>query len=461
MADLFDNLSPEEQKFIKAYEHAFSNDKVRSEDELIFDKLYLLSRARKHTRVNKQPITSEFIDKEIQELKEAPNDYTAYHYFSALSKIVRNLYEAKKTASYKHTTYGLWTSENNRRPTPEGHSFMDYLEKDTHNGLLKIHKKEASSWIFRIPEGVKTTHSNHRYAINAQPSIELIKKLSEYAIKHQMYFKTCNPQVWEDRIDSIVIYSPHPSNESESNELKQIVQPYIRRECPQRTNDMDGTLIAEGLIIAKESSLAECLNLKRKLNSINPALSEVLEREFGKENGQTIPLSLGYFTVFQNILDSYQAEKQRLSTSQQITSQQKTSLNDLFQRGITVTLKPGSRLTFAPDIETLQMKKDENNVLQISGISKNAKQQIHFDIRDEVVHFELQTEEFSRSYTNKYQNKFTYRNLKFPSTERHNDDNFGQKVCRELSLIVDKIKKQYKQKTSNKPNQLRLNEKTK
>ena len=445
MADLFTNLSKEEKDLLTAYDKAFSIGSSRSEQETVLDKLYLLSKARKYSNQNNHPVTPEFITQQIDELKNSPKDYGQSHYFSPIAKIVSNLYEAKKAAPYKHTTYGMWTAEKNRKPTSEGQRFLTYLSQDTHNNAVKLHTKEASSWIYRIPKGVPTTNINHRYAVNARPDIALIQKLTEYAIRHQMYFKTANAQTWEDRIDTIVIYSPHSPVKKEIEELKQIVAPYIRKEFPQRTNDMDGTLIAEGLITATEPSLAECLKLRIQLKNINSGLEKLLIDQQKQADGQMFPLSLGYFVVFKNILDSYMAEKQRLSApKQQSGNIQKPSLNDTLKKGITVTLS-SVRLSFAPEITTLRIKKDENDTLLISGISKDSKQQIHFEYNQTKIKFELKTEKFARSYQNTPQNKFTYRDLKSPSETRRNNDLTGNTVCSELSAVLDKIKRQYKQ----------------
>lgn len=118
------------------------------------------------------------------------------------------------------------------------------------------------------------------------------------------------------------------------------------------------------------------------------------------------------------------------------------SLNDLLSNGINVDLSDKSRLSFAPDIEKLNISKDKNGVLHMSGVSKDGKQQIDFSFKDGIAQFEFRDGDVARSYNNKIGGKWTWRDLKSPSGTRYSDNN-GEKYAKEMSSIMNKVKTQY------------------
>lgn len=121
---------------------------------------------------------------------------------------------------------------------------------------------------------------------------------------------------------------------------------------------------------------------------------------------------------------------------------QNPSLNDLLLNGISVDLSDKSRLFFAPDIEKLNISKDKNGVLHMSGVSKDGKQQIDFSFKDGIAQFEFRDGEVARSYSNKIGGKWTWRDLKSPSGTRY-VDNYAETYAKEMSVIMNKVKTQY------------------
>lgn len=134
------------------------------------------------------------------------------------------------------------------------------------------------------------------------------------------------------------------------------------------------------------------------------------------------------------------------SAASSVSKQQPPSLPDLLKQGIKVNLSKESRLSFAPDIESLQIVKDKNGMLRMSGVSEDGKQRIDFSLRDGNIQFELQDGDIARSYNNKMGGKWTWRNLKSSSGTRY-IDNEGENYAKEMAGVMDKLKMQYQSKT--------------
>ena len=192
--------------------------------------------------------------------------------FGALNSAIKCLYEAKKYANYDRTAYGMYT-ENGRNGqfTAKGAGFANCLQQNSNS--INIINEPTSGWIYRTPINFIKGKIDHRYAINAIPDKEFIQKLDEFATKHGMHYKTCRPANWYDRNDSIVIYCPRTQTPEEIEELKKIAAPYIRRDKPSRINDLDGKLVADGIVTAKEVDLQQCDQLYQQLNKINAKLA--------------------------------------------------------------------------------------------------------------------------------------------------------------------------------------------
>lgn len=135
------------------------------------------------------------------------------------------------------------------------------------------------------------------------------------------------------------------------------------------------------------------------------------------------------------------------------------SLNELLSDGISVNLSDKSRLSFAKDIDNLQISKDKNGVLHMSGVSKDGKQKIDFSFKDGVAQFELRNGDVSRSYNNKIGGQWTWRDLTSSNGTRYFDNN-GEAYAKEMAAVMDKVKAQYQvrsQTNSNTGQKLSMN----
>lgn len=307
--NLFENLSSEEKKLFSAYDAmAKSANFNRSDEEIFFDKISLLGSARllANTTRKGRIIDDEYIKTKIMQLQKNPPDYSSMGNLGALNSAIKCLYEAKKLANYDRTAYGMYTDNSRSRQfTAKGTRFANYLQQSSNS--IDIINETTSSWIYRAPRNFIKGKIDHRYAINAIPDKEFIQKLDDFATKHGMHYKTCRPTNWYDRNDSIVIYCPRAQTPEEIEELKKIAAPYIRRDKPSRINDLDGKLIADGIVTAKEVDLQQCDQLYQQLSKINAKLAQHFKETVDKnisKNPQN-PISLGQFQNYTNLLDTF------------------------------------------------------------------------------------------------------------------------------------------------------------
>ena len=343
--NLFENLSSEEKKLLSAYdEMAKSANFNRSDEEIFFDKISLLGGARLLVNTTRKGriIDDEYIKTKIMQLKKNPPDYSSMEDFGALNSAIKSLYEAKKYANYDRTAYGMYT-ENGRNGqfTAKGASFANCLQQNSNS--INIINDPTSGWIYRTPSNFIKGKIDHRYAINAIPDKELIQKLDEFTVKHGMHYKTCRPTNWYDRNDSVVIYCPRAQTPEEIEELKKIAAPYIRRDKPSRINDLDGKLVADGIVTAKEVDLQQCDQLYQQLNKINAKLAQHFKQTVDKnisKNPQN-PISLGQFQNYTNLLDTFRKfQKQNHQNNQNNPNNQRlrgqylvfSALDDIFAK---------------------------------------------------------------------------------------------------------------------------------
>ena len=122
------------------------------------------------------------------------------------------------------------------------------------------------------------------------------------------------------------------------------------------------------------------------------------------------------------------------------------SYREVLKEGANLKLSKESRLSFAPDIENLQVKLDDKGRITMEGTSKDGKQSVCFVHDKGSIEMIIKTEKTSRSYNNKMGGKFTWRNLKSPSGTRYFDDK-GENYAKEMARVMDKFKQAHQNKS--------------
>ncbi len=318
----FENLSSEETKLLEAYgKYLQDNNISRDDKEMFFDKMYLIANMRSQTNQSGQTPQS-FLHPETFDFKNYCNsDWNNPHHLKALRTRV---YEEKKFVLYSSDAWDGKTSPTKDKDgkiayfaaagqTPKGDELairmLDTTDMKTQGDYL------SGGWIFRLPPSQeKNQKVEQRFAVNALPDKKLFDDLDAFAKKHNAYYKTAPAYSWHKRNDPVVIYCLDKPDKATIDELKTIMAPYIRREKPDRMNDMDGTLIADGLIMAQEPSLEEVKKLFDEIKTYNKTLAEALRMEIKDGNNPNNPLSLGQFEAYKKILENYKQAFKPLQT---------------------------------------------------------------------------------------------------------------------------------------------------
>ena len=195
--------------------------------------------------------------------------------------------------------------EDIENPTPEVKEIED---AQLYQGNL-ARVSDEGYWIRKYGQGyfddIKADPNKevHRFILNVNPSVDLFKKLDDFAVKYRCQYKFPNLLSWDGRADTVVIYTSDDRIAEQKKELVKIARPYVRTE--RMTNSLDGVKIADGIFIAKERDKADILNLAKQAESLLPQLAERLRNETNSPNRH--PLSLGEFLSFEAIIDNVNA----------------------------------------------------------------------------------------------------------------------------------------------------------
>ena len=335
----FSNIDDEERAFIKAYStYLTTNNIQRSAEDIFLDKILIVAEMRRSfNTVGKR--TKNFTPPYSYNFNRVAKD--SWNSAEKFKSLIKTLYEAKKYALYStelfDKTHPPTRDADGKIPyfacggqTPKGDELakvlLDSIDMDFKGDMLQ------DQWVYRAPKGRMSEYTKketvQRFAINAKPDIDLIKKLDKFAQKYGVFYKTAMPVCWHKRNDSVVIYCSEPLNENIINELKGLVAPHIRKDNPKRLNDLDGQLIADGVIIAPEPNPVNISRLYDELKKVNPFLAESLKKEVDKQTKEhpNNPLSLGQFEAYRLILDSYNKFKQQTNSSSKDISVSNTNL---------------------------------------------------------------------------------------------------------------------------------------
>lgn len=309
----FANLSPKETKLLEAYDKYLEDNNISREDkDMFFDKMYLIADMRSQTNQSGQT-PKKFLHPETFNFKNYCN--SDWNIPNNLKRLCTRVYEEKKYVLYSSDAWdgkSPVTRDQDGKiayfarggQTAKGDELakrmLDTTDMKTQGDYL------SGGWIFRLPPSLKENQKvEQRFAVNALPDKKLFDDLDAFAKKHNAYYKTAPAYSWHKRNDPVVIYCLDKPDKATIDELKTIMAPYIRREKPDRMNDMDGTLIADGLIMAQEPSLEDVKKLFDEIKTYNKTLAETLKLEIKDGNNPNNPLSLGQFEAYKKILENY------------------------------------------------------------------------------------------------------------------------------------------------------------
>ncbi len=199
--------------------------------------------------------------------------------------VANAIYDYRRQASYIN-------------PIDNDYSKLDDRLKD----VSLLENLEKDGWIYRMPlnrrqmgwsSGDKAVE---RIVLNAKPSPEVIDILDDFCLRHKCYYKTPEPAKFFSRMDTVNIYSMAYFSENDKKELVQKLSPYIRKSLPERTNDLDGVKLADGIFIDREYAKDD---LERHVVHLNSPF-EVALRSISMTNGD-FKVSLGKMTVFEHL----------------------------------------------------------------------------------------------------------------------------------------------------------------
>lgn len=319
--NFLDCTNQTEVAFLKAYDdYRYNSNLIRKDEDVFLDKMLLLAEMRRNYNNSNQYRASYIKPETFNFNSTAKTDWSNSLSFKAL-RIA--LYEAKKTVCYDTDLF-----DKTRRPTRNADGSIpafavggqtikgDELAKvliDTQNMEVKANLL-SESWVYRMPpnrgsDDFVEKPTAERFAINAQPNIDLIQKLDDFAKKYKVYYKTATPTKWHQRNDPVVIYCSEQQTPSMIKELKSLVSPYIRKAKPDRINDLDGTLLADGLITAKEPNKDNLKDLFDEIKAVNQHMAQSLKDEIAQQiqTHHNNPLSLGQIEAYRLMLKSYKS----------------------------------------------------------------------------------------------------------------------------------------------------------
>ena len=221
-----------------------------------------------------------------------------YHFFPSSDAEIaqaRRLFQAPRYPIIAKVIY------NYRRRAPYPNS-----DKDDLSGLKNVindesimdNNKEIPGWVYRLPKNFSKGNDVERIYLNVRGCENVAKILDDFCNKTGCYYKMPFPvEMFDKRVDTCIIYSPKHFSDSEKQDIVQKMSPYVRKDLPTRTNDLDGKKLADGIFVAPNYS-------NDKLEQHVIALNSPFEVEMrgAEENRGTsrLKLSTGQVTVFED-----------------------------------------------------------------------------------------------------------------------------------------------------------------
>lgn len=381
-----DDVNLAEMDFLKSYDNYLEKNNIPREEKNVFlDKMSLLAQMRRDYNYSNQHSDQYTILGKYDFERTAKEKWNRAISFSALKT---TLYEAKKNVKYDTELFdGTRPATRNSDGTIPPYAVGGHTAKGDEFAKILIDDKDmeikanllSESWVYRMPpnrgnDDFVKKPIVERFAINALPDKDLINKLDAFAKKYKVYYKTAVPTKWHKRNDPVVIYCSQPQTAAMTNELKMIVGPYIRKSKPDRMNDLDGTLIADGLVSAKEPDKNSLKALFDEIQAINPEMAQALKNDIAEQSkyNPNNPLSLGQMEAYRLMLNSYKNFIERdgfddVRISNEKLEEINNSNNRSFKKAYREIFEPAARKEGSQYVENIRAKNYEAQIKKADG----------------------------------------------------------------------------------------------
>lgn len=377
------DINQTEADFLQSYDNYLQKNHIkRDKDSIFFDKMFLLAQMRRNFNYSNTYNDRYIISGKYDFTSTVQMDWKKPQSFKSL-RIA--MYEAKKYVCYDTE---LFDKTRPATKNPDGsippYAVGGQTVKGDELAKVLIDSKEmevkadllSEQWIYRIPynrgkDDFVKKPIVERFAVNALPDKDLIKKLDDFAKKYKVYYKTATPGDWHKRNDSVVIYCSQPQTPEMVDELKNIVSPYIRKSKPNRMNDLDGTLIADGLVTAKEPNRDNLKSLFDEMKTVHPQMAMALKNDIAANITEHPynPLSLGQAEAYRLMLTAYKnfknAEQENVHISNEPLSE--TAQDKSFKKALREVFQPAAQKEGSTYVEDIKAQNYQARIEHADG----------------------------------------------------------------------------------------------
>ncbi len=305
---IFKGISPEAEAYLDRLDACLQKNKIKLEPEEVFirkvDLYYDFLRERDKKDQSK---FAQNIEENLQ--RQASQHGRVFFPF-----MIGNIYDQRRNVKNETTM-----------SASEYQNILQNWEKRA-DGLDISHGDGdiASGWIYKTsPEYWKKRKAGkpiHRFILNVDPNSRLLSHLDDFAKKYGCQYKCAETKhIAYSRPDTIVIYTADERFNEQKNELAKLAAPYVRSNGDEL---LDGDKIAPGLYTASERDRKDIEQLIKKAQTIYPRLADNLQNTLDQNPSKQHPLSLGQYTIFNDICESMailkglkSAEKTQTATS--------------------------------------------------------------------------------------------------------------------------------------------------
>lgn len=293
---------------------------------------------------------------------------------------------------------GIYASRRNVKNTPAmsdpdyGKTMKQWKNNNSGLDIIEGNGLGGAGWIFKVSKKYwsdkRAGKPLHRFVLNVDPNEQLLGHLDKFAEKYACQYKCAETSaIAYSRPDTIVIYTADERFNEQKNELSQLIKPYVRKNGNEI---LDGEKVAEGLHTAPEYGRKDIEQLIKKSRSSYPRLSNHLQSILDNDPGKSHPLSLGQFTILNDIYESMailkgqkSPEKKKAQTQDQTPppNSPKQTAKDILAEGIKGPYSKSEDILNFKKMPELagtakadyKLKPNNPDVLNINGTDKDGR----------------------------------------------------------------------------------------